>query len=1314
MKAVVFGVFDGLHQGHRYFLRRARGRANRLIVILARDEAVIALKNRRPLHSEKERRQKLLASGLVDEVRLGDKEQGVYHVLRKLKPNIIAVGYDQQDLRQDLVRARSWLGFKFKLIEIDPFYPNIFKSRRMHSDKQKNKPDNVVREERIVEFWEKNNIFRRTLEKTKGRKRFVFYEGPPTANAPPGIHHVLARSFKDLIPRYKTMRGCYVERKAGWDTHGLPVEIAVEKKLGIRSKRDIEKYGVERFNEECRREVWAHKLEWERLTRRMGYWLDLTDPYITYEPAYMESLWWIIKQIWKKGLLQESRKILAWCPRCETGLSSHEVAQGYKQVVDPAVWIKFKASPGQRVASKKLPPSTCLLSWTTTPWTLPGNVALAVHPKKDYCLYKLGGREYLIAAKDSPVGRDGKSTEVLRFKGGQLVGLKYQQLYPIRELAGEHSHRVYAAEFVDVEEGTGIVHTAVMYGEDDYELGEKHGLPRQHTVAENGTFNTLVTTLRPAWKNKNVRDLNQKIIADLADQSLIWKTAPHRHSYPFCWRCQTALIYYAKKAWFIKITKLKQKLIENSEEINWVPASLKKGRFGNFLKELRDWTFSRERYWGTPLPIWRCDGCKKVAAVGSREELTELTQPLFTLTLVRHGEAENNVKGIVSSWPEKKTFALTDKGRQQVQKLALRLKGRRIDVIYASPLLRTRQTAQIIAKTLGVPLVTDERLREVGYGVLNPSAVSKTAAILGRRMTRFLNPDLKIKSGESLQQVRRRVGKFLQELSSKHKGEHVVVVSHGDPLLLMWAVAQGLSTKELALHMEDYPETASLKTLKYHPLPVNKQGEVDLHRPHVDKIPILCKTCKKKMRREPYVIDVWFDSGAMPFAQHHWPFSAGKIPYPADYISEGVDQTRGWFYTLLATSTLLDKGPSYRNVISLGHILDEKGKKMSKSKGNIVDPWEMIDRYGVDAVRWYFYAVNSPGLPILFSEKDLASRARLFLHTIQHSLSFLKLYGSGFRAAGRADRPSNALDRWMLARLNETISLVGEKLDKFDVFGSARALEILVDDLSNWYIRRSRRRLQKPASPKEFAEAFETLTQALLELSKVVAPFVPFLAEHVHQEIRVLRPDLGLKRSVHLETWPRVNKKLIDNALIEDMSMIREVASLALKLRRDRQLKVRQPLSELFALGVKLAEDHRDELLALLKDELNVKKVTLLKKAADWPGTPSLVKARIGKISVALETKLTPELLEEGTLRELLRILQMLRKRAGLRPQDKISVIWSGQTALKRLVVKYDREIRLEAGAVAIKPWGSVDGTVLAEAELSRPRGRVGICDIIK
>jgi len=1163
-------------------------------------------------------------------------------------------------------------------------------------------------EEKVLTFWRTNQIFEKSLalRQAQGKKHFVFFEGPPTANGRPGLHHVLARAFKDIILRYRTMRGYAVLRKGGWDTHGLPVEIEVEKELGLKSKRDIEKFGIAEFNRKCRESVWKYKDEWEKLTERMGFWLDLEHPYITYEKNYIETLWWIVKHIWKKGLLYKGHKVVPWCTRCGTALSSHEMALGYKEVTDNSVYVKFKLKKGQKIGNFKTNDKTYILSWTTTPWTLPGNVALAVGKDINYMRVTVTevsshsinlkkGETYIFAATEDADrrilgvstehppgdlsradfrgdGGGGKFTDIADFKGKSLVGLAYEPLFKVVALKNKNSHKIYAADFVTTDEGTGVVHTAVMYGEDDYQLGKKTGLPQHHTVDERGKFTKDVSGLAgryvKAEKTENV------IFAHLKKKNLLFATQAYTHDYPFCWRCETPLLYYARTSWFVAMAKLRSKLLKNNNAINWIPKHLKEGRFGEWLKEVKDWNFSRERYWGTPIPLWECTKCGKTEVMGGVEELHRRSvKQNNTYWIMRHGYTEALIVDVIDSGQG--AYHLTPTGKQEVQKVGKRLRKEKIDIVVASPVLRTKETARIIAAALGIKKVHfDPRIREINLGKLTGKPSRTYWKEFPTYESRF---ETRPEKGESLRDVRMRTWKFLQDIEKKYHGKRILFVSHEYPIWILSHLAEGSTEKETIIDKKkrgkNFIDPAELRELIIKNIPRDETGLVDLHRPYVDEIVFACTKCRGEMRRIKELADVWFDSGAMPFAQVHWPFAQNqklkvknqnnKLQYPADYIAEAMDQTRGWFYTLLAVSTLLGRGTSYKNVISLGLIHDKYGQKMSKSKGNVVDPWRMIEKYGIDAVRWYMYTATPPGEPKNFNEEDIAKALRRFHLILYNSFVFYTTYAHPISHFSSLVSSRHVLDKWIVARLHETIEKATRHLDRYEIREAGLLIEKLVDDLSRWYIRRSRRRLQRPANRKDYLSASQTLGYILHEICRLLAPFTPFFAEALYRNV-------SDRESVHLTDWPKAQKKAVDQKLIDAMDEVRRLASLALARRAELGIKVRQPLAALKIKDQKSRIKKDKKVLALLADEVNVKKVVF----------DSTLKGE-----VEFDSRITAALRDEGLLRELIRTVQDLRQRAGLRPQDTIALMLDLPENLKSVASGHGKFLKQEVGAKSVE-----------------------------
>jgi len=1167
-------------------------------------------------------------------------------------------------------------------------------------------------EEKVLQLWREKDIFAKTL-KPKGKnslpdgrpaKIFRFWEGPPTANARPGIHHVLARCFKDIVLRYKTMRGFVVPRKAGWDTHGLPVELQVEKQLGFKTKKDIESYGIAAFNQKCRESVWIYKSEWEKLTERMGFWLDLKDPYVTYHKDYIESLWWIIKQAWDKDLMYQGYKVMPWCTRCGTALSSHELAQGYEEVTDASVYIKFKLLPNQKIGSFKTDDSTFILSWTTTPWTLPGNVALAVGDSIEYGIYKQENGEKFIIAVDLAQVLLGsqKKEEIARVRGKLIVKLSYQPLFDIKVLIKPSAYKIYPADFVTTTDGTGVVHTAVMYGEDDYNLGKKVGLPEHHTVTEQGTFTKDVKGFEGMYvKAKETED---KIINYLKENNFLWRTQAYTHEYPYCWRCSTPLIYYARNSWFVRMSKLKKALLASNSKINWVPAHIKNGRFGEWLADIKDWNFSRERYWGTPLPIWKCEKCGHQKAVGSYKEITDqLPKSANNYVLIRHGEAGHNIVNTIDGDPkDKDKYPLTVKGKNQAKKSAMSAKKKlsKIDIIISSDFIRARETAQIVADVFGVKKIsTSPDLREIYLGEFDGANISRYHEYYSSVEEEFIKRPPK---GENLRDVAQRLYRFIQNCEKKYSGKTIALVGHEYPLWMAETILSGWSQEESVREKEsrgnDFIEIGGFETVRYLPTSRDEQGFCDYHKPYVDKIILPCEKCGKKMSRIKEVADVWFDSGSMPFAQDHWPFAQtqnlklktkktsdlginpdvlknpGKfITYPADYICEAVDQTRGWFYTLLAVATILGYKTPYSNVVCLGHLNDKYGQKMSKSKGNIVDPWTVINKYGIDAVRWYLYTVNAPGEPKNFDENEIAKVLRRLLLTIYNCFVFLNLYGKNGQNITSPPKSKNVLDSWILLKTKTLSESVSKKMDSYGFLESGQEIEKYIDDLSRWYIRRSRKRFQKPDDKKDWQQASATLAYVLVQLSKILAPFIPFFAESLYQSVGKIYA-FDAKESVHLEDWPitgakNQKSKIKNQNLIEEMENIKQLASAVLAKRAEAGIKVRQPLNQLKVKSLKFKGEYGNELLRILADEINVKNIVIDSKIEN---------------DFELDIKITPELKIEGTLRELARVVQDLRQDAGCVPRDKIELWVSSTPEIETIVRNNQAALSKDVGAKKI------------------------------
>jgi isoleucyl-tRNA synthetase len=1025
-------------------------------------------------------------------------------------------------------------------------------------------------EERILHFWNEHHIFRRSIEAREGAPHYAFYEGPPTANGSPGVHHVLSRLFKDVICRYKTMKGYQVPRKAGWDTHGLPVELEVESSLGFTSKAQIEEYGVAKFNQRCRESALSYIKEWESLTERIGCWLDMEHPYVTMDNAYIESCWWIIKQLWDKGLIYKGYKVTPHCPRCGTSLSSHEVALGYKDdTEDPSVYIKFRLELDSITATALEPllgqfqlKPAYLLAWTTTPWTLPGNTALAVASYAQYSVMA-GQCDHLILASAliDKLRLDGYH-EVLTLKGAELAGvqtgLKYQPLFNPHEFGVERKrfqwysdgpsmgymtvetqkssrdlyYPVIDADFVSLEEGTGIVHVAPAFGEVDFEAGKDKGLDFVQPVDLEGK----ITGTYP-FAGIFVKDADPIILADLESRGLLYRNERITHTYPFCWRCESPLLYYAKETWYIRTTSMKDSLISANDEINWYPDYIKHGRFGDWLKNNVDWAFSRERYWGTPLNIWRCQSCGEYQCIGSIGELKE----------------------------------------------------------------------------------------KLGH---TPTAQA------------FEKPN------------------------------------------------------------------------------------VDLHRPYMDEIKFTCPKCGGEMHRVPDVIDCWFDSGAMPVAQWHYPFENNdefEHNFPADFVCEAVDQTRGWFYSLHALATLLFGQRCFKNVICLGHVVDAQGEKMSKSKGNAIDPWTVLGKNSADALRWYMLVSAPAEESHRFSTPMVAEALRKTLLTLWNTYSFFVLYAnidhfipastgcsaSHISSQLQEETPPNrlaqadssngvsltALDSWILSELNRLILEVTEIMDNYNPTSAAHKIEKFVDDISNWYVRRSRRRFWKSENDADKLAAYTTLYQSLVTLSRLLAPFVPFIAEELYQNL-VCSVDSEAHESVHLTNFPVADKTKIDEKLSNDIDLVRKISSLGRAARAKAGIKIRQPLARFM---VKISSNDEKGALegftAEIMEEMNVKELITLSDATDiaalgmkfaaeiaaFPSdVPGYSIASDDKYWVAIDTEVTPNLMAEGMSREIVRYLQSMRRTAQFDISDHIITYYQAEEPVRRVMVDFASYIKQE------------------------------------
>lgn len=1111
-------------------------------------------------------------------------------------------------------------------------------TKEENTDKLDPKSKQASNEEQILNFWKENSIFEKTLQKPAPKGDFVFFEGPPTANAKPALHHLEARAFKDVLPRYKTMQGFHVPRRAGWDTHGLPVELQIEKKLGLTSKKDIEKYGIAQFNKECKDSVFTYIKDWETFTERIGYWVDKENAYYTFDPRYMEALWGIMGKVNERNLFYKDYKVVPWCPRCGTGLSSHELALGYQDVKDLSVTAKFK------VVSED---NTYILAWTTTPWTLPGNVALAVGEKIDYVKIKKEN-SFLIFAKERLAIVEGEYEIVQEMSGNDLVGLEYEPLYPYlknellktNNLQLKTAFKVYSADFVTTTDGTGVVHTAVMYGADDFELGTKVGLPKLHTVDDSGHFIAGADFL--AGRFVKDEEVAIDIIKDLAHRGLLFKKEKYEHSYPHCWRCKTPLIYYARDSWYIAMSSLRAELMKQNDNINWEPNHIKEGRFGEWLREVKDWAISRERYWGTPLPIWVAEDGDKIVVdsiATMRKYIKNSSNKYFVM---RHGETEHNLKSLWS-YSDQKSDKITEKGLKQIAESANKLKNENIDIIITSPFFRTSETSRIVAESIGLSadkIIEDETIAEWKVGrECDGKPLNDYFKIRNGSGDRY---GFKLEDGESYIDVIKRAGKFLYDLEEKYKGKNILVVSHGAVSRALELISNGIYFRNLFESTREYKnfDNAEYRNIGFLPLPHNDDFELDLHRPFVDSVILEKNGVEYKRVKE--VMDVWFDSGAMPFAQ-----DPKNVQYPADFISEAIDQTRGWFYTLHAIGVLMEKGNAYKNVICLGHLLDKDGKKMSKSIGNIVEPFSQINKFGVDAVRFWMYSVNQPGDSKNYDEKTVDEIVKKVFNLLNNVYSFYDLYRDRNLEVGLPGGSKNILDNWIYARLNQTIEVATKNLDSYKLFEPTRAIKDFIDDLSTWYLRRSRERIKLGDRTAKW-----TLYTVLKTFTQIMAPFTPFFAEDLWQK---LRTDKDVE-SVHLSTWPTFEN--VNNELIENMQTVRDLCTEGNALRKKSGVPVRQPLAT-FTINKENLEPFYD----LIKDELNVKEI-------------------VAGNEISLDMNITPELKLEGEYRELVRVVQDMRKEKGLAPQDIISLKLPEK--YKSILDDFGEELKKTVGAVSI------------------------------
>jgi len=1137
-------------------------------------------------------------------------------------------------------------------------------------------------EKEILKFWKENKIFEKSLAKDSPEGEFVFYDGPPFATGLPHYGSLLSSIAKDVFCRYKTMRGYHVRRRWGWDCHGLPIENMIEKRLGLKSKKDIEAMGVEKFNETCRSAVLETADAWKEYIERIGRWVEFDNAYMTMDNSFMESVWWALKQLWDKELIYEGRKVLMYCPRCETPLAKAEVAMdnSYKTVTEEATTVKFKVKNPKKGS---LPENTYFLAWTTTPWTLPSNIALAINQKLTYCELNLKSQisnlknkeEMFILAKDR-LGVIKEEYEIIReFSGEKLLNLEYEPPYDIPAVknSNKKSYYVVSADFVTTEDGTGIVHIAPMHGEDDYNVGVKYNLPTIPLLDQSGHFNKEAPEFIQGFYLKK----GEKYIKeDLEKRGLIFAKQAHTHSYPHCHRCETPLYYSALSSWFINIQKVKNRLIQLNEKVNWQPEHLKHGRFLNIVEGAPDWNISRNRYWASPLPIWKCQKCQKAEIIGSVDELKKHTKKSGNRYFVmRHGEAESNEKNIVSSKLENShKYPLTEHGKEQVIISAEKLVDKKIDLIFYSPFERTNQTAFIVAEKIGLAkenVISDKRLAEIDGGIFDGRSKNDYDSYFSSILENFTKAS---PEGENLNDLKKRVGEFLYETEKKYQNKNILIISHGYTIWMLHTASGGLNEKEAVKVMEDNDDFISVgdfMELPFVPLPHDKNFTLDLHRPYIDEVELVCMDCGGEMKRTPEVLDGWFESSSMPFAEYHYPFeNKGQFEkrFPGDFVTEYIAQTRTWFYYMHAIAGMLFGDVSFKNVISTGNILGEDGTKISKSKGNYTDPMVNMKKFGADALRYYLMA--GPVMQaedISFSDAELKEIHGKVINILWNTFKFFDLYKAEYDGKTKAKESKNVLDRWILSLLDNLIVDVSDGLEKYNTTKAGRPIKDFISDFSTWYVRRSRDRIKgddekdNSASSADKQFALATMREVLNELAKLIAPIMPFMAEAIYKGV-----GAGEKESAHLEEWVKKveSGKWKVESLIEEMEEVRKIVSLGLEARAKAGIKVRQPLKKLKVKSYKVHKVKK-EMLDLIKDELNVKEIIFDDKI-------------LGEVE--LDTEISPELKEEGSLRDLIRGLQDLRKKAGLNTSQKIVLLVQAEKQAREFMEKFTNEIKKSAG----------------------------------
>ena len=1124
-------------------------------------------------------------------------------------------------------------------------------------------------EEKILNFWEKNGIFKKLRKKNKGRKNWSFLDGPITANNPMGVHHAWGRTYKDLFQRYKAMRGFDQRFQNGFDAQGLWVEVEAEKELGFKSKKDIEKYGIAEFVEKCKERVRKYSAIQTQQSIRLGQWMDWENSYYTMSNENNSAIWHFLKKCHEKKLLYKGLDVVPWCRRCETAISQHEIlTEDYREVAHDSVYMEYP------IEGKK---NTYLLVWTTTPWTLPGNVAVAVDPNKIYteAIGEVNGNTYYLIK----TAAEKLSFKIIRtFKGKELVGLTYKSpfdnLPAVKKALSGYAHKVIATDSrilpVSEEEGTGLIHIAPGQGAEDYKLSKKLKIPAIDLIDDRAVYLKNLGE----FSGQNAKERPEVIINYLKGTDFLFDTAKYTHRYPVCWRCKTELVWKIADEWYISMDKLRKPLIKAAQKIKWIPSFGLKREI-DWLKNMSDWLISKKRYWGLALPVFECR-CGHFEVVGSLSDLDKLSpKKPNKYIFLRHGESEINVKKITSSYPEKKNYYLTVKGAEEIEKLIPRFKKKNIDLIFSSDILRAKESAQIIAGALGKKITYDKRLREHNFGAYNGRTHKEWHSLFGSKSEQYL---IKPTGGENLKDVQKRMMDFLKAMDKKHNGKTILIISHANPIAAAASAYQGYKNKETFDKFAVDGVTGSIIEMAGHNWPYNDDGELDLHRPYVDEIKIKCPQCGQKISRILDVGNPWLDAGIVPYSTMRY-FDNQKFWrqwFPAELVCESFPgQFKNWFYSLIVMSTVLKNVPPVRTIFGYASVRDEKGEEMHKSKGNAIWFDEAAEKIGVEVMRW-MYVKQNPADNLKFGY-GTAKESERKLMNLWNSFTFFKTYVSGNSKIENLKlkiENSSLLDRWILSRLNSLIERVTKDMDKYNPDSASRAIEeFFISDLSLWHIRRSREKFQRPKSKKEKEEAARTLYLALLNLAKIISPFLPFLAEEIYL---FLKKD-EMPESVHLCDWPKADNKIVDFNLEKQMDWVREASARGLALRAEAGIKVRQPLAKFKIKKSKIKID--DELLELIKDEVNVKEIAFAS-------------------GFELDTQITAELKEEGTIRELTRQIQGLRRDGGLIPKDSITVfIKVEDEELKKVAKRFQKTLAKLINAKSVEFVAAVIDGLLAD-----------------